>query len=119
MSIIPVTASLLIGCYIGAGIVIILLGIPLMTGRVKPNGMYGFRTAKTFASEPIWYAANRYLGREMVKAGRTVVICSTILLVINIVARFQLATLAALGGAIASFPVMVALVKSIIYVRDL
>ena len=42
-----------------------LVSIPLVRKRVKPNGLYGFRTPKTLSSERIWYAANRDCGQAL------------------------------------------------------
>jgi uncharacterized membrane protein len=37
--------------------------------RVQPNHWYGFRTAKTFLNQTIWYAANRVAGIDLMIAG--------------------------------------------------
>ena len=37
--------------------------------RVPPNRWYGFRTAKTFSNQTIWYAANRVVGTDLIVAG--------------------------------------------------
>ena len=42
------------------GVVIILISIPLYIGKVKMNGVYGFRIRKAFESEQNWYRINRY-----------------------------------------------------------
>ncbi len=52
-----------------AGLVFIVLGWPLMRGRVKPNGLYGFRTATSLSSEVIWYPTNRLTGQIAFAAG--------------------------------------------------
>jgi hypothetical protein len=52
-----------------AGCVLIALGWPLMRGRVKPNGLYGFRTATSLSSEAIWYSTNRLTGQIAFAAG--------------------------------------------------
>ncbi|HMX29466.1 MAG TPA: SdpI family protein, partial [Blastocatellia bacterium] len=45
-----------------AGAVFILFSLPTIFGLIPPNGHYGFRVAKTFSDERIWYAANRVSG---------------------------------------------------------
>ena len=45
---------------------IIALAIPMATGRVRPNSMWGFRTAKSLSSRELWYASNRAAGRFMI-----------------------------------------------------
>jgi hypothetical protein len=49
--------------------VFIAIGIPLALERVPPNHWYGFRTAKTFSNQTIWYAANRVAGIDLIIAG--------------------------------------------------
>jgi len=56
------------------GIVFILIGIPPILEMVPPNSWYGFRVAKTFSDERIWYAANRVMGYDLLIAGLAIVI---------------------------------------------
>lgn len=46
--------------------ILILISLPLMLGKVKPNGLYGFRTKKTLSNERIWYKANKFTGWALV-----------------------------------------------------
>ncbi len=39
------------------------MSVPLVLGKVKRNGWYGFRLPKAFASEDNWTRINRYGGR--------------------------------------------------------
>jgi formate hydrogenlyase subunit 3/multisubunit Na+/H+ antiporter MnhD subunit len=52
-----------------AGAIFILIGIPPILEKIPPNPWYGFRVAKTFSDERIWYAANRVMGYDMLIAG--------------------------------------------------
>ena len=52
-----------------AGLVFVAIGVPLALERVPPNHWYGFRTAKTFSNQTIWYAANRVAGIDLIIAG--------------------------------------------------
>lgn len=45
-----------------AHLLMIALAIPMIRGRVKPNGLYGFRIPLTLDNPQIWYPANRYAG---------------------------------------------------------
>ena len=47
-------------CYAVAGILLILLAIPLYFKKIKPNGLYGFRVKKTRENPETWYLVNRY-----------------------------------------------------------
>lgn len=51
------------------GLLFISVSIPLILEKVPPNRWYGFRVAKTFSSERIWYAANRAAGYNLLWAG--------------------------------------------------
>ncbi len=49
-----------------AGLLIMGLAIPLVRGRVSPNGVYGVRLSQSFRSADAWYAINRYGGRRLI-----------------------------------------------------
>ncbi|MBD2092856.1 SdpI family protein [Microcoleus sp. FACHB-1515] len=51
------------------GLLFIGLSLPLILKKVPPNRWYGFRVAKTFSSELIWYAANRAAGYGLLGVG--------------------------------------------------
>ena len=57
-----------------ASAVFISISIPLILEKVPPNDWYGFRVAKTFASERVWYIANREAGYNMLYLGITVAV---------------------------------------------
>lgn len=52
-----------------AFVLMILLSLPLARGNVKPNKLYGLRTRGTLADERVWYEANSYAGRLMIRGG--------------------------------------------------
>ena len=52
-----------------APVVTILTAVPLVVGWVPRNGWYGFRTARTLASDAVWYRANRIGGIVVIVAG--------------------------------------------------
>ena len=54
-------------------LVVLAASAPLALGRVPPNRIYGFRTAKTLSSPEIWYAANRAAGWFMIGAAAVAV----------------------------------------------
>ena len=54
---------------VGMGILLIILAIPMILQKVKPNAWYGFRTRKTLSDEGIWYPANQYAGKALLFAG--------------------------------------------------
>jgi len=52
--------ALMMMLYIGGGILLILLAIPLYFRKIGPNGLYGFRVRKTMENPKIWYPVNKY-----------------------------------------------------------
>jgi len=67
--------------FIFIGLLEIIMGIPLLLEKIKPNALYGFRTPKTRSSDEIWYKINKYVGRDFVVAGIIVTLCSPFLLI--------------------------------------
>jgi len=67
--------------FILIGAFFILLGIPLLLEKVKPNWFYGFRTPKTVRNKDFWYIVNKQVGREFIIAGIIVVIGSIFMII--------------------------------------
>jgi hypothetical protein len=63
------------------GIVIIMISIPLYLGKVKMNGVYGFRIRKAFESEQNWYRINRY-------GARALILWAVVLMAVGIICLF-------------------------------
>jgi hypothetical protein len=55
--------AVLVVMYLALGIFMAALAVPLIMGRVKPNGYYGFRIPVTMNNPDIWYPANSFAGR--------------------------------------------------------
>jgi hypothetical protein len=62
-------ATFLLLIFLATGGVFIALGLPLMRGKVKPNGLYGFRTQATLNDPAIWYPVNRAGGTAILFGG--------------------------------------------------
>jgi uncharacterized membrane protein len=62
--------------FVALGILLVGLSIPLIQRWVKPNYFYGVRTAKTLSNERIWYEANAYAGRLLLRAGIVLVVAA-------------------------------------------
>jgi len=41
-------------------VALIVISIPLIQRRIRPNVWYGFRVRRTLEDPKVWYAANRY-----------------------------------------------------------
>jgi hypothetical protein len=50
------------------GIVSILIALPLLEGRIKPNPVYGFRVRATLENPKVWYAVNKYFAQRLLLA---------------------------------------------------
>lgn len=55
--------------FVGNGLLLMGLSVPLMREQVKPNPFYGLRTRKSLSDSRIWYAANKACGRAFFVAG--------------------------------------------------
>lgn len=64
--------------YIAAGILLILLAIPLYLKKIKPNPWYGFRTPKTMSNPELWYLVNKFGAIWMMVSGAVTVLFSII-----------------------------------------
>ena len=50
--------------YIGGGVLLALLSLPLIAGKIKPNPFYGFRVPATLENPEVWYAVNKYFAKR-------------------------------------------------------
>jgi hypothetical protein len=50
--------SSLLLLYFCGGILLILISIPLLLEKVRPNPVYGFRIQATLNDPTVWYAVN-------------------------------------------------------------
>jgi hypothetical protein len=71
--------ELIVSMYVGTGLLLCILSIPMILKKVKPNGLYGFRVKKTLENPDIWYAVNCYSGKWLLATG-LITIISTIVL---------------------------------------
>jgi uncharacterized membrane protein len=63
----------------GSGVLLIVLAVPMILQRVRPNPWYGFRTSKTLSDAKVWYPANRYAGKALLLAGALITVASLVL----------------------------------------
>lgn len=93
-----------------ANLVLAAVSIPLILGRVPPNGSYGFRTRLTLSSPDIWYRANAFSGWALlIAAGLSI---GTLWLVPDRVIARPWVPIAAFV-----IPAILSLVASMIYLR--
>ena len=57
--------------FILSGVVLAVVSVPLMMGKIPPNGLYGFRVRKTMEHPEIWYPVNKYGGERLLILARS------------------------------------------------
>ena len=67
MGVNPLTYLLLL--FVGAGLLLVGISIPLNQRRIEPNGGYGFRTKRTLSNSAVWYEVNVYAGKRLLISG--------------------------------------------------
>lgn len=88
-----------------AGLLSVGLSIPMITGRLGRNGMYGFWTAKTLADDEVWRKANALMGRRLCVWGFVVILGSILLYLVpalrNDLAAYNLSVAGIVLGGLA------------------
>ena len=51
------------------GLILVLISLPMMANKIKPNRFYGFRTRRTLENPEAWYKANEFAGKQLFVAG--------------------------------------------------
>ena len=97
------------------GIMEIILSVPLILEKVKPNILYGFRVKKTLSNKEIWYKANKYMGRDMLVAGLILSIGSIGFFVFEM----DIMTIAIIGLLLVAAPLVIMIVRAFIYLKKL
>ena len=91
--------------YLGLGVLMAFLGMPLWRGLVPPNRWYGLRMPSTLGSPSAWYAANARFGRLLTIVGAATIAAATVALAAEWTTMATVITLGAVvitGVAIAS-----------------
>ena len=65
--------------FLFSGLFLAGISIPLILGKIPPNGLYGFRVKKTMENPEIWYLVNTYSGKWLLVVGIILAIVSIIL----------------------------------------
>ena len=97
--------------------VFIVLSIPLILQKVRPNCYYGVRTRRTMTNDAVWYKANKFFGTGLLISG---FFSLAILLTASFIPGLNvLVSVNNLGGLIVVLPIGVLLVFSYFYFRKL
>ena len=108
--------TLTIVLFIATGLLMVVLGIPMLQGRVKPNNWYGFRIRATLDNPDIWYPANAYAGRLLVWLGIATILASLLLALIPGISEDAYALLA---SGVLLLGLLIVVVLSLRYARAL
>jgi uncharacterized membrane protein len=65
----PGEETFLLILFLAVGGLFVILGLPLVAGRVPPNALYGYRTRRTLSDPTAWYPANRVCGYWCIATG--------------------------------------------------
>jgi hypothetical protein len=60
---------LLLWLFVSTGLLLAGISVPMILGKIPPNGLYGFRVKKTMENPEIWYPVNAYSGKWLFAAG--------------------------------------------------
>jgi hypothetical protein len=60
---------ILIYMFAFSGLLLAILSLPLIMGKIPPNGLYGFRVKKTMENPDIWFKVNTYSGKWLLVVG--------------------------------------------------
>jgi hypothetical protein len=65
--------------YLIFGTLLVILSIPLLQNKIKPNGLYGFRVKTTLDDPKMWYAVNNHFARRLLVIGLAIILSSILL----------------------------------------
>jgi hypothetical protein len=107
---------ILLMLFLFSGALLAGLSVPMILGKIPPNGLYGFRVKKTMENPEIWYPVNAYSGKWLLVVGLILILASVGIFFIPGISLdvYAYAVLAVWGAAFA-----VAMVASIRYLNSL
>ncbi|MDH7517714.1 MAG: SdpI family protein [Candidatus Thermoplasmatota archaeon] len=108
---------LIILLYILVGLLEIIMGIPLLLEKVKPNWFYGFRLPKTLSNNEVWYKSNKYVGRDFVIMGIIISLISLFMLIAR--DSLSIILIVYVGAALLIGSVFIVLIRGFIYLKKL
>ena len=61
--------AIILVTYVGMGLVLALVSVPLIQKRIGPNGWYGVRIPQTLNNSEVWYDVNAFVARRLFVIG--------------------------------------------------
>lgn len=65
------------------GMVFVIIGLPLVRGRIPRNGFYGYRIPTTMRDDRVWYPVNTLMGLWLIWAGSLATVLGVLLLLLR------------------------------------
>jgi uncharacterized membrane protein len=108
--------EILLILYLASGTLLVLLSLPLLFEKIRPNPLYGFRVPQTLDTPEVWYTVNKHAAKWLIFAGASFVLTSIILYFIPSIGVDAYAL-----GCLAVFVIVftVAITQSVRYMRTL
>ena len=103
--------------FILVGVIEILLGLPLLYEKIKPNRFYGFRLPKTVNNEDIWYNINKYTAKDMIISGIVIIIGMLILLLFK--SSVSLSQIVLIGTILIVITLIIFFIRGLNYLKKL
>jgi len=64
--------------FVGSGLLMAILALPLTRRKVKPNPWYGFRVRATLEDPEVWYEVNAVAGQWLLRAGVLIIVVALV-----------------------------------------
>lgn len=62
--------------YVGAGLLLALLSVPLIQKRIGPNNWYGVRIPQTLNNPEVWYDVNAFVAWRLFAVGILMIVAA-------------------------------------------
>lgn len=76
--------EILLITFVGTGLILIGIAIPLIYRKIKINNWYGIRLPQTMKDENTWYEVNKICAKHLLYFGAAITILSPIILLSNL-----------------------------------
>ena len=103
--------------FILVGALEIIMGLPLMYSKIKPNWLYGFRTPKTVKNEEVWYKVNERTGRDFIISGIIVILVALSFMVFDF--DLDIGTVTIIQAFILTILVLIVLFRGLSLIKKL
>lgn len=101
------------------GFIEIILGIPLLLEKIKPNRFYGFRTSKIMSNKDIWYKSNKYLGRNFIIIIIGIILIAVSLFLLISANGFSIQEITYIELFLTLIPINIVLIRGVAYLKKL